>query len=124
MLIAGPSRRKARRKEKRMDRREHTVRWVWITVILGVAILWPGSAAGALEPVSNWNSVAVQATLTGGENGVVSSRTLAIAQVAVHDALNAIDSRYERYAFTGYAPAGASFEAAIAAAARDALVGA
>jgi hypothetical protein len=47
-----------------------------------------------------------------------------MAQIAVHDALNAIDSRYERYAFRGTAPAGASIEAAVAAAARDALVGA
>ncbi len=106
-----------------MDRK-NTFRGVGIAVIAGIATLWPGSEAGALEPVSSWNSVAVQATLTAGENGVVSSRTLAIAQVAVHDALNAIDSRYERYAFTGNAPVGASSEAAIAAAARDALVGA
>jgi len=106
-----------------MDRK-HTFRGVGIAVIAGVITVWPGSAAAAVDPVSSWNSVAVQATLAAGENGTVSSRTLAIAQVAVHDALNAIDSRYERYAFTGYAPAGASFEAAIAAAARDALVGA
>jgi hypothetical protein len=76
-----------------------------------------------VDPVSSWNSIAVQATLTAGENGVVASRTIAIAQAAVHDVLNAIDSRYERYAFTDNAQAGASPEAAIAAAARDALVG-
>ena len=44
-------------------------------------------------------------------------------QAAVHDALNAIDARYERYAFTGNAQPGASVDAAIAAATRDALVG-
>jgi hypothetical protein len=68
--------------------------------------------------------VAVQATLSAGENGIVQSRTLAIAQLSVHDALNAIDSRYARYAFTGNAPTGTSADAAIAASARDALVGA
>jgi len=52
----------------------------------------------AVDPVSNWNTIAVQATLTAGENGVVQSRTLAILHVAIHDALNSIDSRYERYA--------------------------
>jgi hypothetical protein len=77
-----------------------------------------------VDPVSNWNSVAVQGTLTAGENAIVASRTLAIAQVAIHDALNAIDSRYERYAFTGQAQPGASADAAIAAAARDSIVGA
>jgi hypothetical protein len=107
-----------------MDRRGHTVRWVGIAVILEVGILLPGSSSAAENPVSSWNSIAVQAILTAGENGVVSSHTLAIAQVAVHDALNAIDFRYEGYAFTGNAQAGASAEAAIAAAARDALVGA
>ena len=82
-----------------------------------------GSAVAVVDPVSNWNAVAVQATLTAGQT-VVPSRTLAIVQVAIHDALNAIDSRYERYAFAGSAPAGASVDAAIAAAARDAAVGA
>ena len=107
-----------------MDRRGHAVRWVGIAVILGLGTLWPGSSSAAVDPVSSWNSIAVQAALTAGENGVVSSRTIAIAQAAVHDALNAIDARYERYAFTGNAQAGASADAAISAAARDALVGA
>jgi hypothetical protein len=86
--------------------------------------LWPGSAAAIVDTVSNWNMVAVQGTLTAGESAVVASRTLAIAQAAVHDALNAIDARYDRYAFAGNAQAGASADAAIAAAARYALVGA
>lgn len=45
-----------------------------------------------------------------------------LVQVAVHDALNAIDRRYETYAPTAPAPAHASPDAAIAAAARDVLV--
>jgi hypothetical protein len=68
--------------------------------------------------------VAVQATLSAGENGIVQSRTLAIAQLSIHDALNAIDSRYARFAFNGHAPTGTSADAAIAASARDALFGA
>jgi hypothetical protein len=99
------------------------VRWFGIGAVVIAAALWPGSAGAVVDPVSSWNSIAVQATLTAGENGVVASRTIAIAQAAVHDVLNAIDSRYERYAFTDNAQAGASPEAAIAAAARDALVG-
>ena len=47
--------------------------------------------------------------------------TLAIVQIAIHDALNAIDPRYERYEFAGTAP-GASVAAAVAAAAHDTLV--
>jgi PAP2 superfamily len=110
--------------DRKQTDRQHTVRWISTALIVGVTAVWPGSAAAAVDPVSNWNSVAVQAVLTAGQNNIVSSRTLAIAQVAIHDALNAIDSRYERYAFTGDAQIGASADAAIAAAARDAIVGA
>jgi hypothetical protein len=78
----------------------------------------------AVDPVSNWNTIAVQATLTAGQTGVPQSRTLAIVHVAIHDALNSIDPRYERYAFKGDVQSGASVDAAIAAAARDAIVGA
>jgi hypothetical protein len=77
-----------------------------------------------VNAVQAWNTVAVQATLTAGENAVVQSRTLAIVHVAIHDALNSIDSRYERYAFKADVQTGASVDAAVAAAARDALVGA
>ena len=46
----------------------------------------------------------------------------AMTHLAVHDALNAIDSRSEPYAFDGTARRGASPDAATAAAARDVLV--
>jgi len=82
------------------------------------------STSSAANPVSDWNAIAAQSTITAGQNAIVASRTLAIAQIAVHDALNAIDARYERYAFTGRARTHASLDAAVAAAARDALVGA
>jgi hypothetical protein len=87
-------------------------------------VLRAAPAIAAVDPVSQWNLIAVQATATAGENAIVQSRSLAIVQVAIHDALNAIDPRYERYVFQGRAQAGASVDAAIAAAARNALVGA
>ncbi len=90
-----------------------------IALVAGTAIV-----SAAVNPVNNWNSIAVQATLTAGENAVVQSRTLAIVHVAIYDALNTIDSRSERYAFKGEMRRGASMEAAIAVAAHDALVGA
>ena len=49
------------------------------------------------------------------------THTLAIVHIAIHDALNAIDPRYERYEFVGSAPA-ASVAAAVAAAAHDTLI--
>ncbi|HXI27259.1 MAG TPA: vanadium-dependent haloperoxidase [Vicinamibacterales bacterium] len=96
---------------------------VW-TIFLVTVVCAPSTSIAAADPVSPWNAIAVQATLAAGQNAIVASRTLAIAQVAVHDALNAIDSRYQRYAFSGAAPAGTSADAAVAAAAHDALVGA
>src|SRR5206468_9046740 len=95
---------------------------IWLGMIVGLAALSTGSAIAATDPVSNWNSIAIQAAISAGQNGVTGSRTLAMVHVAIHDALNAIDSRYERYAFTGTAPPGASVEAAIAAATWNALI--
>ena len=92
--------------------------------MMGIAGLCTDTAAAAGNPVSIWNAIAVQTTLTAGQNGITQSRTLAIAHVAVHDALNSIKPRYQRYAFTGEIVPGASAEAAVAAAARDALIGA
>ena len=102
-----------------MDRKPFARVVAMVAVIMACAA-WTSTA----DPVSDWNTIAAQSTITAGQNAIVASRTLAIAQIAVHDALNAIDSRYERYAFRGAAPAGASVGAAVAAAARDALVGA
>jgi len=47
-----------------------------------------------------------------------------MVQIAIHDALNAINSRYERYALAQTAPNGAAVDVAIATAARDAIAGA
>ena len=58
-----------------------------------------------------------------GQNNVVSTRTLAMVQVAVHDALNAISRRYDAYYFEGPADPAASPDAAVAAAAHSVLVG-
>jgi hypothetical protein len=102
---------------------------VTLTAFAAVTALRASSDSAATMPaavdaVSNWNLIALQAAQTAGQGAIVQSRTLAIVQVAVHDALNAIDRRFERYVFTGDAPGGASADAATAAAARNALVGA
>jgi hypothetical protein len=97
------------------------IRLAWV---LTFAALGTGFLAAAPDAVINWNLIAMRGCVTAGEGQIASSRTLAIVQVAIHDALNAIESRYARYTFNGIAPQGASVEAAIAAAARDSLVGA
>jgi hypothetical protein len=92
-----------------------------LTSIASIAL--PISATAA-DRVTNWNAVAVSATVVSGQNGIVQSRSLAITQVAVHDALNAIERRYHAYAFNGgEADVAASPDAAVATAAHDALAG-
>ena len=56
------------------------------------------------------------------DNPLHESRIYAMMHVAIHDALNAIDRRSRPYAFDAQAAAGASPDAAVAAAARDVLV--
>jgi hypothetical protein len=49
-----------------------------------IALLAVSTAAyGAVDPVSKWNELAVQATLAAGEGAVTQSRTLPIVQVAI-----------------------------------------
>jgi hypothetical protein len=106
-----------------------------IAVLTGLAIAMatPGraqeadAAHAAGKPrgnaVTHWNAVATDAfTPTQGTNPMAHSRSLAIVHAAMHDAVNAIDRRFEAYA-PGVADApGASVDAAVAAAARDVLV--
>jgi PAP2 superfamily/Vanadium chloroperoxidase N-terminal domain len=83
---------------------------------------------GSLTPafaseVTDWNETTMKAIAGTGQNNVVSTRTLAMVQVAVHDALNAIDRRYDAYYFDGPGDAAASSDAAVAAAAHTVLMG-
>src|SRR5215510_5563234 len=73
--------------------------------------------------VVQWNETTMKAIAANGQNNVVSTRTLAMVQAAVHDALNAINRRYDAYYFEGPGEPGASPDAAIAAAAHTVLVG-
>jgi hypothetical protein len=90
------------------------------------------SAAGAIvaiftlpvaaNDVLKWNDTTVKAATTGGQNPIQQTRTVAMVQGAVHDALNAIKPRYAAYYYEGTAAAGALPEAAVAAASRTVLV--
>lgn len=78
---------------------------------------------GAADEVTDWNLTGFEATAAGGQNPIHISRTMAMMHLAVHDALNAVNRRYEPYLFEGTAEASADTGAAIAAAARDVLLG-
>ncbi len=79
--------------------------------------------AQAGDVVAEWNQEAVRLTLLPASAlaPVQQTRTMAIVQVSVHDAVNGITREYETYASPGAAPAGASPEAAAIAAAYHAL---
>lgn len=73
--------------------------------------------------VVHWNTVASEAFAPSqGSNALAQSRTFAILHAAVHDALNAIDRRYEPHTAGLPASPKASPDAAVAAAAREVLV--
>ncbi len=71
------------------------------------------------DAVTDWNTVASQNTPLPLP---LKLRAMAMVQIAVHDALNAIDPRYTRYSVVPAAAASAQPDAAVATAARDVLL--
>jgi vanadium-dependent haloperoxidase-like protein len=93
---------------------------VSMVISLWALALAPGAFA---NEVLQWNETTMQAIAASGQNNIVSTRTLAMVQTAVHDALNAINRRYDAYYFEGPGEPAASSDAAVAAAAHTVLVG-
>jgi hypothetical protein len=90
-----------------------------LLLILG----WTGLARA--DAVIDWNETAASAALAAGLSTVDplhESRIFAMMHAAIHDALNAIERRFQPYAFDAQAAAGTSSEAAVAAAAHDVLI--
>jgi hypothetical protein len=83
------------------------------------AVLLSSPATAAADVVLDWNSIALATTAT--QNPFNQARLLAITQLAVFEAVNAVTGRYEPYLGTVVAPAGASAEAAAVAAAHAVL---
>src|SRR5215475_2979542 len=94
---------------------------VGVVAVLVLASLGTPRAAAADE-VFDWNVTGFEATAEGGQNPILISRTMTMVHLAVHDALNAIERRYEPYLYEGRAEPGAAPAAAVAAAAHDVLV--
>ncbi|MCC7181652.1 MAG: hypothetical protein IT177_24950 [Acidobacteria bacterium] len=93
--------------------------WSVSIVLLSILAL-PGLAAA--DVVTDWNRIA---ELVAPRFGAPQpqSRVQAMVQIAVHDALNAIDPRYDRYTSLALGDPDASPDAAAAAAARQTLLG-
>lgn len=73
------------------------------------------------ELILDWNTAATNAIQANGEDTAQASRDLALLSTAVYDAVNGIDGGYTAYFMQGSGPAGASMEAAAAAAANTVL---
>jgi hypothetical protein len=88
-------------------------------------VLATSMPAHAEDAITEWNVIAGEAAkiscLSPVNNPFHESRMYAMAHIAAHDALNAVQRRYESYAYNGLAPAGASVEAAVAAAVHSVL---
>jgi hypothetical protein len=89
---------------------------------LGVALL-AAATLNAQNVVVQWNEIASTTIITNGKaNPASSSVWFAYVHLAVFDAVNAIDHRFEPYLFTTNAPKGTNKDAAAVAAAHRVLV--
>ena len=114
--------------------RRRTARGV-LARLVRVGVLAPGIVLAAVAPaaaqatsgttamVTEWNRVLNAAIATPGANPPTTffTRPYAIMNVAIFDALNSIETRYQPYYVRVHAEPGASPEAAIAQAAHDTL---
>src|SRR5438093_5960264 len=84
-------------------------------LVLLLVLCWPGLARA--DAVLDWNATAFSAAFAAGldnSDGCVDplheSRIFAMMHAAIHDALNAIERRFQPYALGAQAPAGTSPE--------------
>ena len=80
-----------------------------------------GPACADTDAVVHWNQITVDA-VTAGRPGPIGIVDIALVQIAVHDAVQAIERRFEPYLFESDRAFGRR-SAAVAAAAHDVLVG-
>ena len=107
-----------------MDRQHTSQLRILLLVAFCVLVLVASSPPARADEVTDWNVIAIDALSLAGHNNIAMTRGLAMAHLATHDALNAIDRRHEPYLYDRRAEPGASADAAVAAAMRDVLLGA
>jgi membrane-associated phospholipid phosphatase len=116
---------------ERVGSRIMTSRVPRLLTVLGVTLALTAAHVGAdarprrtrsSASVLHWNAIAAQAFLpTQGTDPLGQSRTFSILHAAIHDAINAIDPRYELYTEGLSGDSRASLPAAVAAASREVL---
>src|SRR4051812_4603266 len=73
-----------------------------------VSVLLSAPAIARADAVLDWNQIAVTTLIGQGQSPFAQARYLAITQLAVFEAVNAITHDYDPYLGTVVAPAGAS----------------
>jgi hypothetical protein len=92
-------------------------------IFLFLFALLVAANADAQNAVVQWNGIASTTIVSNGkEASVASGAWFAYVHLAVFDAVNAIDHRFQPYLFTANPPAGANMDAAAVAAAHRILV--
>jgi hypothetical protein len=88
-------------------------------ITLAVFLLAALCGVARADAILDWNATVLEVVRTEAKSPTEASRSLAMVQTAVFDAVNAIDRRYSAFQYKAYAAAGTSKEAAIAQAAYD-----
>jgi hypothetical protein len=91
------------------------------TSITLAALLACSPIAARADVVLDWNAIAVSTLISQGQSPFAQARFMAITQLAVFEAVDAITGDYKPYLGTVVAPAGASADAAAVAAAYNVL---
>src|ERR1700722_9790385 len=93
----------------------------WGLALTGPAIIG-GTNAQAGDPIEAWNEISENAVKTAGHPPPVAALDFAIVHLAIYDAVESIDGRYEPY-YTRVPGATGSLSGAAAKAGHDILAG-
>jgi hypothetical protein len=96
------------------------MRRLYISATLAALLICSPIAARA-DVVLDWNAIAVTTLVSQGQSPFAQARFMAITQLAVFEAVNAITGDYQPYLGTVVAPVGASVDAAAVTAAYKVL---
>ena len=88
---------------------------------LGLSFLAAGVPARADNVVTDWNNILLRTIRNDATAPPMASRSMALVQLAVFDAVNAVSPAYQAYNYHGLAAAGTSADAAASAAAYHTL---
>src|SRR5688572_2816304 len=105
-----------------MTNRAHTITAAVAAAVIIVLTVGVTPARAQVQEVVRWNRIATDALAAGQTDPLTESRVLAILHLAIHDALNSVERRYQTYGTTRTTTVRASADAAVAAAAQVTLV--